>query len=98
MLSKEIRGPQGLNTKRALYYKIDINKLEKGVIKDPPNEIMVQVRNLIDRIDTIRANSVSDKEFEQTWGESLDRKVKKSMDKWDELLAQAKKAIEVSNQ
>ena len=59
---------------------------------------MVQVNNLIDRIDTIRANSVSTKEFEQTWGESLDRKVKKAMDKWDELLAQAKKAIEVSNQ
>lgn len=58
---------------------------------------MVQVNNLIDRIDTIRANSVSDKEFEKTWGESLDRKVKKSMDKWDELLAHAKKAIEVSN-
>lgn len=55
---------------------------------------MAQVKNLIDRIDTIRANSVSDKEFEQTWGESLDRKVKKSMDKWDELLAQAKLAIE----
>lgn len=49
-------------------------------------------------IDTIRANSVSDKEFEKTWGESLDRKVKKSMDKWDELLAQSKKAIEMSNQ
>ena len=55
---------------------------------------MTKVMNLIDRIDTIRANSVSDKEFEQTWGESLDSKVKKSMDKWDELLAQAKTAIE----
>lgn len=55
---------------------------------------MANVKNLIDRIDTIRANSVSDKEFEQTWGESLDSKVKKSMDKWDELLAQAKTAIE----
>lgn len=59
---------------------------------------MIQVENLIDRIDTIRANSVSDKEFEKTWGESLDRKVKKSMDKWDEILAQSKKAIEMSNQ
>ena len=59
---------------------------------------MIQVENLIDRIDTIRANSVSDKEFEKTWGESLDRKVKKAMDKWDELLALSKKAIEMSNQ
>lgn len=55
---------------------------------------MALQRNLIDRIDTIRANSVSDEEFEKTWGESLDRKVKKSMDKWDELLAQARLAIE----
>lgn len=59
---------------------------------------MIQVENLINRIDTIRANSVSDKEFEKTWGESLDRKVKKSMDKWDELLALSKKAVEMSNQ
>ena len=58
---------------------------------------MAKVMNLVDRIDTIRANSVSDKEFEQTWGESQDSKVKKSMDKWDEWLALAKKAIEVSN-
>lgn len=66
-------------------------------VKETQQRIMVKVANLIDRIDTIRANSVSDKEFEQTWGESLDRKVKKSMDKWDELLAQVKKAIEVTN-
>lgn len=55
---------------------------------------MKEIKNLIDRIDTIRANSVSDKEFEQIWGESLDRSVRKTMDKWDELLAQAKKAVE----
>lgn len=59
---------------------------------------MAQKNNLIDRIDSIRANSVSNKEFEQTWGESLDRKVKKSMDRWEELLAQAKKTIKVNNQ
>lgn len=57
---------------------------------------MALQRNLIDRIDTIRANSVSDEEFEKTWGESLDSKVKKSMDKWDELLAQARKAIDAN--
>lgn len=59
---------------------------------------MAQKTNLIDRIDSIRANSVSNKEFEQTWGESLDRKVKKLMDRWEELLAQAKKTIKVNNQ
>lgn len=29
--------------------------------------------NLLDRIDAIRANSVSDQEFDKTWGTSLDR-------------------------
>ena len=55
---------------------------------------MAKKTNLMDRVDTIRANSVSDKEFEQIWGESLESSVSKTMDKWDELLAQAKKAIE----
>lgn len=52
----------------------------------------------MDRIDTIRANSVTDKEFEQTWGESLDVHVERMMGRWDELLAQAKKSIESKNQ
>lgn len=55
---------------------------------------MAKEMNLIDRIDTIRANSVSDIEFEKTWGESLDRKVEKSMERWDQLLIRAKMAIE----
>ena len=56
-----------------------------------------QVKNLIDRLDTIKANSVSDQEFEKTWGESLDRSVEKMMGVWDRLQAQAKQAIEVNN-
>ena len=55
---------------------------------------MTEVKNLLDRIDTIRANSVSEQEYEKFWGKSLDSKVKKSMDRWDELLAQAKEAID----
>ena len=55
---------------------------------------MTEVRNILDRIDTIRANSVSEQEYEKFWGKSLDSKVKESMDRWDELLAQAKAAIE----
>lgn len=55
---------------------------------------MTEVKNLIDRIDTIQANSVSEQEYERFWGESLDSKVKKSMDRWEVLLAQAKAAIE----
>lgn len=58
---------------------------------------MTKVENLIERIDTIRANSVSDEMYEQTWGRSLDSKVKQSMDRWDALLAEAKKAIESKN-
>lgn len=55
---------------------------------------MTEVKNLLDRIDTIRANSVSEQEYEKFWGKNLDSKVKKSMDRWEELLAQAKAAIE----
>ena len=58
---------------------------------------MARNENLIDRIDTIRANSVSDKEFEQTWGRSLDSQVEKLMARWDELQARAKDAIESNN-
>lgn len=54
---------------------------------------MGKEKSLIERIDTIRANSVSDKQYEQTWGRSLDSKVTQSMDRWDALLAAAKKAI-----
>jgi len=54
---------------------------------------MRKVRNLIDRIDTIRANSVSEVEYEKFWGKSLDSGVKKSMGRWEELLAKAKETI-----
>lgn len=58
---------------------------------------MTEVKNLLDRIDTIRANSVSEQEYEKFWGKSLDSKVKKSMDRWEELLAQAKESIKLDN-
>ena len=58
---------------------------------------MVHIINLIDRIDTIRVNSVTDKEFEQAWGMNLDMKVKNAMGRWDELLEKAKNAIEENN-
>jgi hypothetical protein len=56
---------------------------------------MTKYDRLMDRIDTIRANSVSDKEFEESWGKSLDEHVERMMDRWDLLLSQAKEAIEV---
>ena len=47
-------------------------------------------KKLLDKIDTIKSNSISDKEFEETWGESLDMKVEKSINKWDDLLRETK--------
>ena len=44
---------------------------------------------LMERIDFIRANSVTDEEFQQTWGYSIDdfsEKMLKWMKKWDEQL------------
>ena len=55
---------------------------------------MATIEKGLDRIDEIRANSVSDIEFKQTWGKSLDKHVEELMGKWDELQAQAKAAIE----
>ena len=45
--------------------------------------------SVMERIDFIRANSVSDEEFQQTWGYSIDdfsKKMSKWMKKWDELI------------
>lgn len=58
---------------------------------------MAQLENLIERMDTIKANSVTDREFEVTWCISLDDQVKKMMAKWDALLAEAKEAISIDN-
>ena len=53
--------------------------------------------NLIDRIDSIRVNSVSDEEFERVWKKSLDYYALRLMARWDELQARAKEAIESDN-
>ena len=45
--------------------------------------------SVMERIDFIRANSVTDEEFQQTWGYSIDdfsEKMLKWMKKWDEQL------------
>ena len=59
---------------------------------------MTQKENLIERMDTVKAESVSDKEFEDAWGISLDDQVEKMMAKWDSMLAQAKEAIDSQEQ
>ena len=38
------------------------------------------MKNVIDRIDAIKANSVTDKEFKSVWGISLDDHMKKVME------------------
>jgi len=59
---------------------------------------MAKKENLKERMDTVKANSVSDKEFEETWGISIDAQVDKLMERWDTLLAQARETIDNANQ
>ena len=56
------------------------------------------IRNLIDRIDTIKANSVTTEEFKKTWDKSLEDYLDKMMDFWCKIEAQTKEVIEVVNQ
>lgn len=42
--------------------------------------------SLMERIDFIRANSVTDEEFKSMWGYSIDECVDRMMKKWDALL------------
>ncbi len=51
---------------------------------------------LMERIDFIRANSVTDDEFKKMWGYSIDEYVEKMMKwckKWDECLEQNKPEV-----
>jgi hypothetical protein len=67
------------------------------VVQTTGFNVMANLKNLLERIDTIRANSVSDYEFEETWGRSLDVGTKKLMDRWDALLAQTRESVTVIN-
>lgn len=58
---------------------------------------MAKEENLFERMDTIKASSVSEREFEETWGISLETQVEEMMDTWDRMLAQAKEAIDNDN-
>lgn len=59
---------------------------------------MAKQENLIERMDTIKANSVSDREFEETWGISIDAQVDKMMERWNTLLDQTRETIDIDNQ
>ncbi len=41
---------------------------------------MTKEQNLLDRIDAVKANSVSEEEFKAVWGINLDEHMKKMMD------------------
>jgi hypothetical protein len=43
-------------------------------------QIMTKEQNLLDRIDAVKANSVSEEEFKAVWGINLDEHMKKMMD------------------
>lgn len=53
--------------------------------------------NLLDRIDAIRANSVTDQEFDKTWGTSLDRHLEKMMEIVSKMDAQMEKCTQSKN-
>ena len=58
------------------------------------------MKNVIDRIDTLKANSVSDAMFKATWGVSLDEHMKRMMEyvrKTDERIALERRSDQQSN-
>ena len=55
---------------------------------------MKHVKNLMDRIDEVRVNSVTEDEYERVWNRSLDEQVSRMMARWDELMARAKEAVD----
>lgn len=55
---------------------------------------MKHVKDLMDRIDEVRVNSVTEDEYERVWNRSLDEQVSRMMVRWDELMARAKEAVD----
>ena len=55
---------------------------------------MKHVKNLMDMIDEVRVNSVTEDEYERVWNRSLDEQVSRMMVRWDELMARAKEAVD----
>ena len=64
-------------------------------IKKYYNIKMALKMNLLDKLDAIRVNSVTDKDYKEFWGESLDEHVNELMDFAREFDAQIKESIEV---
>lgn len=61
--------------------------LKKDTLKENSKQ------SLIERIDEIRANSVTDEDFKRVWGKSIDESVAESMKHWDELEKKVKDKI-----
>lgn len=51
---------------------------------------MEATKNIVDMIDSIKANSVSEKQFESVWGISLDEHMNKMMEHVREIDARVK--------
>ena len=57
---------------------------------------MSKQKNLIDRINEVRSNSVTAEEYKAFWGEDLDKHVDELMDFADEFDAQMEESVEVN--
>lgn len=55
---------------------------------------MANTKSLLDRIDEVRVNSVTDKDYKTFWGESVEEHVDQLMDFAREFDAQIEKNIE----
>lgn len=59
---------------------------------------MEATKNIVDMIDSIKANSVSEKQFESVWGISLDEHMNKMMEHVREIDARVKEQREPKKQ
>ena len=57
----------------------------------------MKTMSLIERIDEIRANSITDEDFKRVWGKSIDEHVDEMMNRWEELEAKYKPEVASGN-
>ena len=78
---------------RALYYKILKLKLADRSQRKTKS-IMAKIKSLLDRIDEVRINSVTDKDYKEFWGESVEEHVDQLMEFAREFDAQIESSVE----
>ncbi len=57
----------------------------------------MKTMSLIERIDEIRANSVTDEDFKRIWGKSIDEHVDELMKFWEECKTKYKPGVASGN-